>query len=236
MTKQHGKLYLIPTPIGTSAVREIPLYNINVLKTISIFIVEELRTARRFLAANDCKELIDKSIFIIHNEHSEKQSYSEILAPIFDGKNIGILSEAGMPCIADPGEEIVSEAHNLNIDIIPLVGPSSILLALVASGLNGESFKFHGYLPIDKFEKEKTISNITNDIQKTKTSHIFIETPYRNNHLIESILKVSPNNLKLCIAANILGESQSIKTKSIHDWKKIKFDYHKIPTIFILGE
>lgn len=235
MNINYGKLYLIPTPIGNSAKKEIPDYNIEILKSISIFIVEEIRTARRFLVANNCKDLIETSIFHIYNEHSNKQSFAELLMPIYKGENIGILSEAGLPCIADPGEEIVLEAHLMNIQIVPLVGPSSVFLALMASGLNGESFKFHGYLPIEKNEKERRISNISSDILKTKTSHIFIEAPYRNDKMLESILKSCHNDIHLCIAANIMNDNQYIKTKSIRDWKKTKVELHKIPTIFIIG-
>lgn len=235
MTKPSGKLFLIPTPIGEDIDKELPLINKEILKKIDVFIVEEIRTARRFLVANDCKYLIEQSIFHEFNEHSDHTNIHDFLIPALAGKNIGLMSEAGLPCIADPGEEIVLEAHRMNIEVIPLVGASSIFLALMASGLNGESFMFHGYLPVEQASRNKMLSSITIDIVKSKTTHIFIETPYRNVKMLEAITSSCKDEILCCIAYNIFTSKQTITTKPIKDWKKSKPDINKVPAIFLLG-
>lgn len=235
MKNTFGKLFLIPTIIGENSHAELPTYNQDVLNKIDVFIVEEIRTARRFLVANNCKHLIDKCIFHEFNEHSENHNISQILLPALDGKNIGLMSEAGLPCIADPGEDIVLEAHRMNITVVPLVGPSSIFLALMASGLNGEKFIFHGYLPVEPLSRDKFLISISNDAVKNKTSQIFIETPYRNQKMFEAILSKCKDDIFLCIAYNLMTSKQSITTKRISDWKKSKIDFNKIPAIFIIG-
>ncbi len=235
MNKPIGKLYLIPTPIGENPDHELPAFNREVLTKINVFIVEEIRTARRFLVANQCKHLIDECEFFEFNEHSNRQNIPDFLKPAIQGKNIGLMSEAGLPCIADPGEEIVLEAQRMNIQVVPLVGPSSIFLALMASGLNGESFIFHGYLPIEPYSRNKFLSSISMDAIKTKASHIFIETPYRNAKMFEAILSSCKEDVLLCIAINIMTRKQSIITKTVADWKKTKIDFNKIPAIFIIG-
>lgn len=235
MIKPSGKLYLIPTPIGDDIDKELPLINKEILKKIDVFIVEEIRTARRFLVANDCKYLIEQSIFHEFNEHSDKINIQDFLLPALNGKNIGLMSEAGLPCIADPGEEIVLEAHRMNIEVIPLVGASSIFLALMASGLNGEAFTFHGYLPIEPSNRNKFLTTICNDIQKTKHTHIFIETPYRNIKMLEAITSSCKDEILCCVAYNLFTSKQTITTKPIKDWKKSKPDINKVPAIFLLG-
>ncbi len=235
MNKPNGKLFLIPTPIGDNIQSELPTTNNEILQKIEVFIVEELRTARRFLVANNCKHLIDECVFHEFNEHSDHQNISEILQLALNGKNIGLMSEAGLPCIADPGEEIVLEAHRMNIPVIPLVGPSSIFMALMASGLNGEKFIFHGYLPVEPSNRNKFVTSIAQDAIKNKTSQIFIETPYRNHKMFDAILSNCKEEVMLCIAYNLMTSKQSIMTKKITDWKKTKIDFNKIPAIFIIG-
>ena len=159
----------------------------------------------------------------------------DFLPEILNGNNVGIISEAGLPCIADPGSRIVAFAHDFQIEVIPLVGPSSIFLALMASGLNGQNFVFHGYLPIDKKDREKKIKQLENNSKKFKQTQIFMETPYRNNQLLETLLKSCHNNTRLCIASDITLSTEKIKTKTIAEWKQIKVDIHKKPTIFLIG-
>ena len=196
---QKGKLYLIPTTLGDSAVENvIPSYNREVINKISIYIVEEVRTARRFLKKAGLIMPIDELVFFELNEHTKPEEIGLYLNAIDNGDNIGLLSEAGVPCIADPGAEIVKIAQQKNIEVIPLIGPSSILLALMASGFNGQQFAFLGYLPVDKNQRINKIKEIEKNIFLRNETQIFIETPYRNNQLIEALLQTCRNETLLC--------------------------------------
>ena len=231
-----GKLYLIPTPIAremgtgfiTKAIKD-------AIEEINIFIVENVRTSRRHIKKIYKQKDLNKVTFFEHGKHNKINPEKDLLSNILLGKNIGILSEAGLPCIADPGSEIVLYAHKFQIEVIPLSGPSSIFLALMSSGLNGQDFTFHGYLPIEKKERKQQLRNLEQKVKKTKQTQIFIETPYRNNQLLETILKTCNNNLKLCIASNITSNNQYIKTKTIGEWKMTKANFHKKPVIFLIG-
>jgi len=208
---------------------------LKAIKEIDIFIVENLRTARRHIKKIYREKDIDTTTFYSYGKYDTLNLEEEFLSHILLGQNIGLLSEAGLPCIADPGAEIVAYAHDFQIDVIPLVGPSSILLALMSSGLNGQNFAFTGYLPIDKVERIKAIKKLEEIAKKTDQTQIFMETPYRNNQLIETLLKTCSNNLKLCIASDITLLTENIKTKTIAEWRQTKINIHKKPTIFLIA-
>ncbi len=234
-----GKLYLIPTPIteGEQGLATIPAYNIEILKRLEYFIVENTRSARRFISSTKQGIVIDTLTIVEYNEHSSSSSATELLKPLLKGLDCGLMSEAGLPAIADPGEEIVAAAHNLGIEVIPLSGPSSILLALMASGLNGEGFAFNGYLPIKPNDREKRIQQLVQLVKKSNQSQIFIETPYRNKQLFDSLIKNIPSDMALTVAADVTSNSQYIKTKKVLEWKRERIDdiLKKVPTIFIIG-
>ena len=229
----HSLIYLIPTVLEELATQTIPPYIIDAVKDCQIIFAENERTARRFLKSI-CKEIVidDYEWFTIHK--AETELINTFKQKIKDGKNIGIISEAGCPGIADPGQILIAAAQQMNATIKPLVGPSSILLALMASGMNGQQFEFVGYLPIDNLERNKAIAALEISSQKKNSTQIFIETPYRNNQLLETLLKICKPSTKLCIAAELTGPNEYVKTKSIADWKKEKTDFHKKPVIFLL--
>lgn len=234
--KHTGKLFLIPTPLSESEPQWVlPPKVIDTIYILDYFIVEELRTARRFLKKINFPKNFDNIQFNILNEHTPSTQISELITPCLQGFNIGLLSEAGCPCIADPGTAIVSLAHQHQIKVIPLTGPSSILLALIASGLNGQCFAFEGYLPIDKKLKIKRLKELEKNAWQHHQTQIFIETPYRNLHLFQDILENCQPNTLLCIACNITAENEYIKTLTIKDWKKNNPPIHKENTVFLLG-
>ena len=226
-------IYLIPSVLDETATNTIPLYIADAVKDCQVIFAENERTARRFLKSI-CKEIIIDNFewFTIHKaEEEQKNSFRQ---KIKENKNIAIISEAGCPAIADPGQILIELAQQMNVTVKPLVGPSSILLALMASGMNGQQFEFVGYLPIDNFERIKAIKELELTSQKKHSSIIFIETPYRNNQLIETLLKTCKSTTKICIAAELTGANEYVKTKTVADWKKEKTDFHKKPVIFLL--
>jgi 16S rRNA (cytidine1402-2'-O)-methyltransferase len=232
---KKGKLYLIPSLLGDSdANASLPNSITNHIKEINIFIVENIRSARRFIKKVHKEKDIDNTIFYAFGKHDKLNLEEDFLPHILNGEDVGIISEAGLPCVADPGSKIVAYAHDFQIQVIPLVGPSSIFLALMASGLNGQNFVFHGYLPIDKKERERKIKQMESNSRKENQTQIFMETPYRNHQLLDAIIKNSSNKARLCIATNITLSSENIKTKTIEEWKNTKLDIHKKPTIFLL--
>jgi len=227
-----SKIYLIPTFLDEEAIHSIPLYIIDAVKNCQVFFVENERTARRFLKKIWKEMVIDNYEWhVIANETSLTDAFRQ---KVKQGNTIGIISEAGCPGIADPGQELVAIAHEMNADVKPLVGPSSILLALMASGMNGQQFQFVGYLPVKEQEKIKAIRELESESQKKNCTKIFIETPYRNNQLIESILKTCKPSTKFCIAVDLTSPNESIHTMKIDQWKKNKPDIHKRPAIFLL--
>jgi len=216
-----------------SSTETIAPYIIDAVKKCQVIFAENERTARRFLKSV-CKEIVIDNYewFTIHKAESEVlHSFRQ---KIKDGKNVAIISEAGCPGIADPGQILVAAAQEMNATVKPLVGPSSILLALMASGMNGQQFEFVGYLPIDNLERNKAISALENASLKKNSTQIFIETPYRNNQLLENLLKICNPSTRLCIAAELTGPNEFVKTKTIASWKKEKTDFHKKPVIFLL--
>jgi 16S rRNA (cytidine1402-2'-O)-methyltransferase len=232
----NGKLFLIPTfltdQIGADSM---PSINILIIAELNYFIVENIRSARRFLRSVGYKKDFSKVIFYELNEHTEPTEVANFIKPLLSGDNMGLISEAGTPCIADPGAEIVLLAHQNDIRIVPLTGPNSILLALMASGLNGQQFAFHGYLPIEKNERNKYIRNIEKDSLTNGRTQIFIETPYRNNQLFEALLNNCNPGLKLCVASQINSDEEFIKTLTIKEWKKQVPDLHKKPAVFLIN-
>jgi 16S rRNA (cytidine1402-2'-O)-methyltransferase len=229
-----GKLYLIPNTLGESPVNNvIPAYNLELINSINVYIVENVRTARRFLSKSNIRNKIDDLKFFVLNQHTTPEEFVQYLKPLFDGEHIGIISEAGCPAVADPGSEIVKIAHQNDIEVVPLVGPSSIFLALMASGFNGQSFSFNGYLPINQADRNVKIKKDEHRSKSENQTQIYIETPYRNNHLLDSLLSTLSNETKLCIATDITIDTEYIKTKAVKVWRKQKPDLNKRPTIFL---
>lgn len=234
-----SKVYLIPCFIDEQSIYTIPAYVTDAIKDCHAFFVENERTARRFLKQLWRFHLPEQQIIIDNYEwytihKAEEEVQSSFRQKIREGKNIGIISEAGCPGVADPGQLLVNIAQEMNVAVKPLVGPSSILLALMASGMNGQQFQFVGYLPIDTNARIKAIKELEAESKKKKCTQVFIETPYRNNQLAEILTKTCNPSTRLCIAADITGENEWIKTKSISEWKKEKVDIHKRPAIFLL--
>ena len=226
-------VYLIPSFLAEDAVETIPLYVLNAVKNCQVIFAENERTARRFLKSMSKEIVIDD--FEWHAIHkAENEQINNFRQKIKEGKNIAIISEAGCPGVADPGQILVREAQQMNVIVKPLVGPSSILLALMACGLNGQHFSFEGYLPIDNVERNKKIKQLEEESAKIKCTQIFIETPYRNNKMLETILQVCNPATQLCIASELTSPNEWIQTKIIADWKKEKIDLHKKPVIFLL--
>ena len=225
---KKGIVYLIPSLLDEDGINAIPSYILDAVKICEVFFVENERTARRYL------KKLWKEMVIDNYEWHNVEDADTFKKKLKEGKTLGILSEAGSPGIADPGQSLIVIAHEMNIEVKPLVGPNSILLALMASGLNCQQFQFLGYLPIENYERTKAIKELEAESKKKNCTQIFIETPYRNNQLIESILKGCKENTLLCIAANLTSPKEFIKTKTIGEWKTNKPDLHKQPAIFCL--
>jgi 16S rRNA (cytidine1402-2'-O)-methyltransferase len=232
---QKGTLFLVPVPLADNATQKsftpFLVETINALKT---YIVENEKTARKFL--KEAGIVTPQSELLIHDygKHQRGNSMVPYFKELMSGIDVGLMSEAGCPGVADPGAEIVAEAHKRGIKVVPLVGPNSMLQALMASGLSGQSFAFHGYLPIDKVERAKRIKELEALSAKQKQTQLFMETPFRNNHLLEDVLKNCHNNTQLCIACNINGENEFIKTLPVGMWRNERIDLHKKPTVFLL--
>ena len=232
---QIGKLFLIPSPLGDGEIESvIPKGTLEILHTLNFFIVEELRTARRYLKKSGIKTPIEELTLFELNEHTPETDIPALLQPILEGNNIGLLSEAGVPAVADPGANLIELAHRKHIEVIPLVGPSSLLLALMASGLNGQSFTFVGYLPVKSIERQQRIRQLEKRSIAEQQTQIFIETPYRNNPLLNDLLTSCAPHTLLCIAANITMPDAYIHTQTISEWKKTKLDINKKPCIFLI--
>jgi len=229
-------IYLIPSFIAEPDLSVLPAQIVEAVKQCQAFFVENERSARRFLKSIWKDMVIDEYQWVLADKATVEQAptLSEFRKLIREGKNIGIISEAGCPGIADPGQKLVAAAHAAGATVKPLVGPSSILLALMASGMNGQQFCFAGYLPIDNGQRIKNLRDMEMDSAKNSRTQVFMETPYRNNQLLESILKACKPSTRLCIAANITAANESIHTKSLEQWKKAIPDLHKQPVIFCL--
>lgn len=232
---QKGKLYLIPTRLGDNPPLEVlPISVKKIIESVNDYIVENEKTARRFIKKiNPSKSQPSLNIFVL-NKFTNTDELPSFLNPCIQGKNIGLLSEAGCPGIADPGSDIVRIAHSHNIKVVPLVGPSSILLALMSSGMNGQSFAFNGYLPIDKEERKSALKKLEKLSFDKNQTQLFIETPYRNNKMLEDICAILNQNTRICIACDITLPSEYIKTQTVKEWKHTNIDLHKRPAIFII--
>ena len=237
MTLEAG-LYLIPTQLSDVALdRVLPMHNIDVVREIRYFVVESLRSARRFLKKCDRNINIDGLTMNELNEHTDLKDTAALeamLEPISRGEAVGVISDAGCPAVADPGADLVAIAQRRGYKVFPLVGPSSILMSLMASGFNGQRFAFEGYLPVDGHARQARLKEMTRRIERERQTQIFIEAPYRNNQLIADLANQLPASMRLCVASDITGENQSIVTRTIGQWRQAQYDYHKIPTIFLL--
>ena len=228
-------LYLLPVTLGeTSIERVLPTYNKEILLGIKHFIVEDIRSARRFLKKVERSINIDELTFFPLNKHTSPEDISGYLKPLMEGNPMGVISEAGCPAVADPGADVVAIAQRKNLKVVPLVGPSSIILSVMGSGFNGQSFAFHGYLPIEPNERAKRIKTLEQRVYSENQTQLFIETPYRNHKMMEDIVKNCRPQTKLCIAANITCEGEFIKTKTIKEWQGKLPDLNKIPCIFLI--
>jgi len=234
-TSLLGKLYLIPTTLGEMNPEDVLPHTIKrTIDFIDYYIVENEKTARRFIkSVQPEKKQPDLKLFAL-NKHTDVSEHNEFIKPLLEGKNMGLMSEAGCPGVADPGAVIVKLAHEKGIQVVPLVGPSSILLAMMASGMNGQSFAFNGYLPIDKSDKKTALKNLEKLSFDKNQSQLFIETPYRNNKFLEDLLQILQPNTLLCVACDITLPTEFIKTQSVNQWKKNKADLHNRPCIFII--
>ena len=228
-------LYLIPNTLGDSEIRNVlPGYNQDLIRSIKHFIVEDVRTARRFLKKVDKQIDIDSLTFYTLNQHTAPEAIHGYLRPLREGHDVGVISEAGCPAIADPGADVVSIAQQEGLRVVPMVGPSSILLALMASGFNGQSFAFVGYLPIKPDERIKALKRLEGRAQSESQSQIFIETPYRNMKMLQDICAHCSPNTRLCVAADITLPTEYIRTQRVKDWKRSLPELDKRPCIFIL--
>ena len=228
----NGKLFLIPNLIADGTQQVIPPSVLKALPSLQYFLAEDVRTARRFLSGLKIYERIESLQFEVLNKDTTQVGLGELMKPLLEGKNVGVISESGCPGVADPGALAVAYAHQHGIQVVPLVGPSSILLALMASGLNGQRFAFHGYLPIDAKEAVKTIKELEKESQQKKQTQLFIETPYRNNQVFDHLLNSLKNETQLSIALDVTGIHEFIQTKSVGQWKKNKPVLLKEPAVF----
>ncbi|MBD5199057.1 MAG: SAM-dependent methyltransferase [Bacteroidales bacterium] len=235
ITSVETALYLFPVPLADGAIdRVLPAVNTQLLNGISHFIVENVRSARRFIKKCNHAADIDSMTFYVLNRQTPAAAIPPMLDPLAQGHPMGVISEAGCPAVADPGADVVAIAQQRGYKVVPLVGPSSILMGLMGSGFNGQSFAFLGYLPIDKEQRQKQLRNMQKMIVSHDQTQIFIETPYRNNRIIADIVASLPGSLKLCVASGLTGASESVITQPLSWWAKAKFDYDKTPAIFLL--
>ena len=233
--KPKGKLYLIPVTMGECEPMDVLAQTVpRAIELIQNYIVENEKTARKFIKSVVPNKVQADLILSTLNKHTEIVEHNKMIQPCLDGINVGLMSEAGCPGVADPGAVIVKLAHEKGIQVVPLVGPSSILMAMMASGMNGQSFAFNGYLPIDKSDKKVALKNFEKVSQDKNQSQLFIETPYRNNKLVEDLLQTLQPNTHLCIATDISLPTEFIKTMRVTEWKKNLVDIHNRPTIFII--
>lgn len=236
MTNKTGTLYLIPCTLGDTPPEQVlPQHVIDIARSLQHYVVEQAKTARQFLSALKHEQPIQSLHFATLNEHTATTELSELLAPLLAGHDVGIISEAGCPGIADPGATLVNLAHRNGIRVIPLVGPSSILLALMASGMNGQCFAFHGYLPIAESDRNKTIATLEAESASRHQTQMFIETPYRNEKLFNALLAQCRPQTLLCVATDISLTSEQIQTRTIAQWKSQPApQLNKRPSLFLL--
>ncbi len=231
-----GTLYLIPVSLGeTNNDKLFPDLNLRLIDELDYLVVENERSARRFIRSTGSKRDFDQLELILLDKRTKQHEISRPIELLIQGKDVGLMSEAGCPGVADPGQILIAETHNYNIKVVPLIGPSSILLGLMGSGLNGQGFTFHGYLPIEKRDRVKKLRELDAAVSKTGHTQIFMETPYRNEKLFDDVLKTCNANHKLCVAVDITLETEQIKTLAVAEWKANKISLHKRPCMFLLG-
>ncbi len=235
MANTKGILYLIPNTLGSGADKYGTAFLTSTVSQLEVYIVEEFKSARRLLRQLGVSRPLDELEFHSLNEHTKNQDLQSLIEPLLQGKNVGIVSEAGVPCVADPGSTVVSLAHEQGIKVVPLVGPSSILLALMASGFNGQQFTFNGYLPRERSERSRKIRQLE-QLALSGITQIFMDAPYRNNQVLEDVLQHCRMDTKLCIASNITCDNERINTKTVTEWSIRKPDLNKIPVMFVLGK
>lgn len=234
MTKYKGKLYLIPAPLGDNPVEEvIPAHVLNTACALKCFVVEELRTARRFLSKYGLKGHIDEIDFHELNEHTGHDDVRALLE-LFADADVGLMSEAGLPAVADPGARLVELCHENDIEVVPMVGPSSLMMALMGSGLNGQCFEFCGYIPAKPEQRRQALKTLEKQSRAAHRSEIIIETPYRNDSMLADMLEVLSPDTRICIAADISLETQFIRTRKVSDWRKSPMTVGKRPCVFII--
>jgi 16S rRNA (cytidine1402-2'-O)-methyltransferase len=232
-----GTLYLIPVSLGeTNNDKLFPNLNVRLIDELDYLVVENERSARRFIRSTGSHRDFDQLELILLDKRTRQHEVSRPIELLIQGKDVGLMSEAGCPGVADPGQILISEAHNYNIKVVPLIGPSSILLGLMGSGLNGQGFTFHGYLPIEKRDRIKKLKDLDNAVSRTGHTQIFMETPYRNEKLFDDVLKTCNGNHKLCVAVDITLKTEQIKTLAVAEWKTNKISLHKRPCMFLLGQ
>jgi 16S rRNA (cytidine1402-2'-O)-methyltransferase len=232
---KKGILYLIPSVLAEGTAQQVISPQIkDVVRNTQYYAVENLRTARRYISSLRLGITIEELQMQVLDKKTKEHQVGQILAPLLEGHDVGVISEAGCPGIADPGALAVEFAHKRGIKVVPLTGPSSMFLALMASGFNGQSFAFHGYIPIDKKARIDAIKKLESDSVANYRTQIFMETPFRNNHLLEDLKNTLNPSTRLCVAKNITGQDELIQTKTIADWKKTNLDLHKIPTVFLI--
>jgi 16S rRNA (cytidine1402-2'-O)-methyltransferase len=230
-----GKLYLIPATIADDTqATVIPAHVRNVLPSIQHFLAEEIRTARRYLSSLNIYESIEPLHFQVLDKKTKASELKEFFKPIEEGKNIGVLSESGCPGVADPGALAIHYAHQHGITVVPLVGPSSLLLSLMGSGLNGQRFAFHGYLPIDAKDRQQAIRELEKESKQKNQTQLFIETPYRNQTVFNDLVKTLAPSTQLCVAYDVTGKAEMIKTKLVSEWRNEKLTLDKLPCVFLL--
>jgi 16S rRNA (cytidine1402-2'-O)-methyltransferase len=231
-----GNLYLIPNTLGGESIEDIiPAAVIEEAKALRCFMVENLKSSRRLLRKMDRQFPIDDSMFIEMNKRSTEQDTMKGLQWLIEGKDVGVISDAGCACVADPGSDIVSLAHSQKIAVIPLVGPSSILLSLMGSGFSGQQFTFHGYLPKERKDRIRTLKTYEFEARKKGFTQIFMDTPFRNMNVLEDLLNELADHTQLCIASNITLHNQRIRTMSVEDWRENAYDLSKSPCVFLIG-
>ena len=230
-----GQVYLIPIIISADTQNDVlPIQIANAIQECELFLVENVRTARRFISSLHLGIEIESLQFEVLDKNTTHEDCFDLLQPAMEGKTIGVMSESGCPGIADPGSKLVHMAHQLGVRVVPLVGPSSILMAVMASGFNGQSFTFHGYLPIDKKERASAIKKLEKESTELDRTQVFMDTPYRNEQLLADLIKHLRPDTWLCIAKDITGKLEYIKAQPVQKWRNIKLDLHKTPTMFLL--
>ncbi len=230
-------MYLIPVTLGQTPVEQVlPAYNVEVVRGIRHFVVEDIRSARRFLRQADPTFPIDDSVFYEMGKHSDAKLFASYMAPLKEGHPVGVISEAGCPAVADPGSDIVAIAQRSGVRVVPLSGPSSMIMALMGSGMNGQSFAFNGYLPVDPADRAKRIKTLESRSWTEGQTQLFIETPYRNHKMFQSLLATLRPQTRLCVAAGITTQDEYIHTRTVQEWKHATLpDLSKVPAIFLIG-